>query len=109
MNEGGSGTVLALAIIVVVSGLLMAMFGATNRILEQERLTALAENAAIAGADALRGLSAGAPCEVARQLVLSGSAHIISCSTNDTDFLIQIEKNKLTAKARAGEPILKEN
>ena len=109
VNEAGAGTVLALAIIAIISGLLMAMFGATGRLLEQARLNALAENAAIAGADALRGLAAGPPCEVARELVLSGSAHIMSCSVIDTDLLIQLEKHELTAKARAGESFLKEN
>jgi len=109
IDSKGSGTVLAVALVAIISALLLVMLNLTNRILEQTRLDALAENAAIAGADSLRGLAAGAPCDVARELVLSGSARIISCSTNRTDLLIQLERNGFNSKARAGEPSFEEN
>ena len=108
IDAKGSGTVLAVALVAVISGLLLVILNLTNRIIEQTRLDALAENAAIAGADSLRGLAAGAPCDVARELVLSGAARIISCSTNSTDLLIQLERNGLNSKARAGETSFEE-
>ena len=109
IDSRGSGTVLTVALVAIISALLLMMINLTNRILEQARLDALAENAAIAGADSLRGLAAGAPCDVARELVLSGSARIISCSTNSTDLLIQLEREGLNSKARAGEARFEEN
>ena len=109
INDRGAGTVIAVSLVAVIAGLLAFIFAATNRFLEQTRLSALADNAAIAGADSLRGLIAGAPCDVAGNLVLSGNARIISCSINQTDLLIELERNGLTAHARAGEPIEIEN
>ena len=109
VNDLGAGTVIAVSLIAVIAGLLTLMLSTTNQFLEKTRLEAIADNAAIAGADSLRGLIAGAPCDVARELVLSGSARIISCSINQTDLLIELERNGLTARARAGEPIEVEN
>jgi len=103
--EAGAGTVIAVALITSISLMLTLLLSVTNRWVEQGRLDALAENAAIAGADSLRGLTTGAPCDVARQVVLSGSANIISCSIIETDLLIQLEQSGLTAKSRAGEAI----
>ena len=108
IDSKGSGTVLGLALVAIISGLLLVMIGVTNRTIEQARLDSLAENAAIAGADALRGLAAGIPCDVARELILSGSARIISCSINRTDLLLQLERNGLKSKARAGEASFEE-
>ena len=101
--------VLALGLIAAIVGLSLAFVGATNHLLGQTRLAALAENASLAGADALRGLSAGSPCEVARQVVLSGEGRIISCSIIGTDLLIKLENNGMQAKARAGEPETPQN
>ena len=103
--ETGAGTVIAVALITSISLMLTLLLSVTNRWVQQGRLDALAENAAIAGADSLRGLTTGAPCDVARQVVLSGSANIISCSIIETDLLIQLEQSGLTAKSRAGETI----
>ena len=102
VNDLGAGTVIAVSLIAVITGLLVVMLGATNHFLEQTRLDAIADNAAIAGADSIRGLIAGAPCDVAREVVLSGNARIITCSINQTDLLIEIGHSGLVAKARAG-------
>lgn len=109
VEDRGAGVVLALGLIAAIVGLSLVFVGATNRLLSQTRLTALAENASVAGADALRGLSAGSPCEVARQVVLSGQGRIISCSIIGTDLLIKLENNGMQAKARAGEPETPQN
>jgi len=109
MSELGAGTVIAISMVATIAGLLALMLSASNRLLDQTRLDILAENSAVSGADALRGLVGGAPCDVARHLVLSGAARIIACSINQTDLLIQLERNGLTARARAGEPIPIEN
>ena len=109
VEDRGAGVVLALGLIAAIVGLSLAFVGATNRLLSQTRLAALAENASVAGADALRGLIAGSPCEVARQVVLSGEGRIISCSIIGTDLLIKLENNGMQAKARAGEPETPQN
>lgn len=109
IEDRGAGVVLALGLISAIVGLSLAFVAATNQLIQQSRLAALAENASVAGADALRGLSAGSPCEVARQVVLSGEGRIISCSIIGTDLLIKLENNGMQAKARAGEPETPQN
>lgn len=109
VEESGAGVVLALALIAAIVGLAALLVSSSNRLLNQVRLAALADNASLAGADALRGLISGAPCDVAGQLVLSGGARILSCSIIDTDLLIKVESEGAVAMARAGEPETPQN
>jgi len=109
VEDSGAGVVLALALITAIVTLATVLFSVSNRQIHQERLSALADSASLAGADALRGLSAGAPCDVARQLVLSGNARILSCSIIETDLLIEVESEGTVAVARAGEPETPQN
>jgi hypothetical protein len=99
MREGGAGTVLALAILALISGLTLIVFTASQGIVNQVRLNALAENTSIAAADALRGLVAGAPCDVAKSM-----APVHSCEIIGGDVLIELEDSGITARSRAGEP-----
>lgn len=96
--------ILALGLMTAILGLSLALVSASNRYLQQARLNALAENASIAGADALRGLVAGTPCDVAKKVALSGESRVISCSIIGTDLLIKLESDGLVAKSRAGAP-----
>lgn len=99
MSERGSGTVVALGILAAILSVSLVMVNVANRALEQTRLNAMADNAAVAAADALRGLVAGYPCEVAKQL-----APVTHCEIVDSDVLVEVAKGDQTAKARAGEP-----
>lgn len=99
MREEGAGTVLAMALMALISGITLIVFTASHAIVNQVRLNALAENTSIAAADALRGLVAGAPCEVAKSM-----APVRSCVILGSDVLIELEQSGITAKSRAGEP-----
>jgi hypothetical protein len=99
MKENGAGTVLAIALIALITGLTLVILNVSQRVLEQVRLDALAENASIAAADALRGLVAGIPCEVAKSM-----APVTSCVIVGDDVLLQLERHGLRSRARAGEP-----
>lgn len=99
LGERGSGTVLALAIVAVIVGLMYLLAQVTNQYVEQARLNALADNASVAAADALRGLVAGYPCEAAKEL-----APVTTCEVIGNDVLVEVAQNGLTAKSRAGEP-----
>ena len=99
VSERGAGTVLALALIGVIIGIALLILNVTNRSAQQARLNAETDNAAVAAADSLRGLVAGYPCDVARQL-----APVTNCELLESDVLIKTARDGLTAKARAGEP-----
>jgi secretion/DNA translocation related TadE-like protein len=99
MKDDGAGTVLAIAILTIIAGLTLGILNVSQRVVEQVRLNALAENASIAAADALRGLVAGIPCEVAKSM-----APVSSCVIEGNDVLIELERHGLRARSRAGEP-----
>ena len=99
ISELGAGTVIALGLIAALVGMTLLFVNLSNRLIDQARLNALADSAAVAGADALRGLVAGYPCEVARAL-----APVTRCEIMGNDVLIEVGEGGLSAKARAGEP-----
>ncbi|MEN9603640.1 MAG: hypothetical protein RL545_329 [Actinomycetota bacterium] len=99
MNERGAGTALALGLIASITALTWVILGIGNSVVQQARVNALADTAALAAADALRGLVAGYPCDVARQI-----APITRCEILGTDVLVEVSINGHSALARAGEP-----
>lgn len=90
---------MALGLVAAIVGVTLLMFNVSNRVIQQARLDALADNAALAGADALRGLVAGYPCDVAKEL-----APVTSCLVIENDVLLEVASEGLKARARAGEP-----
>ena len=99
VSEAGAGTVLAIGLILSIVSVTAVMFTYSNKELEQAQLNSQTDNAAVAAADALRGLVAGYPCDVAKELV-----PIRTCEIRGNDVLIETAKDGLTARARAGEP-----
>lgn len=77
--ERGSGTVLAagLALVVLLVGA-MVMLLAQSAVLAS-RAASAADLAALAGADALRGLTDGEPCAVAAVVAARHAAGVVSC------------------------------
>ena len=98
--DRGSGSVLAIGIIAAMLCLVTVFAIPLNQLLSQARLQVMADNAAVAAADALRGLVAGSPCDVARGF----SAEISLCEVIGSDVRIELRDGSLTARARAGEP-----
>lgn len=99
VDQRGAGTVVALGLVAAIVGITLVMFNVSNRVIQQARVNALADIAAVAAADALRGLVAGYPCEVAREL-----APVTSCVIIENDVLLEVASEGLKARARAGEP-----
>jgi len=99
VTDSGAGTAIALGVIAAIMALTIVMIGVGNGVVKQARLNALADAAALAAADALRGLVAGYPCDVAKHL-----APISKCLVLGGDVLVQVRSEGQTAEARAGEP-----
>lgn len=98
--DRGSGSVVAVGLISAILALVTVCAIPLNSALSQTRLQIVADNTAIAAADALRGLVAGAPCDVAR----SFQKELITCQVIGGDVRIELREGNLTARARAGEP-----
>jgi secretion/DNA translocation related TadE-like protein len=110
-RERGSGTVLALGL-----GLVVIMAAALLLLLAQSaaaasRAAAAADLAALAAADAARGITSGEPCAVARQVALQNNATVLACF-EAPDATVQVRTRlsagpflgAATGLARAGPP-----
>lgn len=98
--DRGSGSVLALGLIASFLAYTTLLVNVSQGLVAQARLDAVADSAAMAAADALRGLVAGYPCDVAKQV-----AHdITSCRVIGDDVLVHLTSETWVSRARAGEP-----
>lgn len=78
--ELGSGTLLAMALglLVIVATALIVLLAQSA--VMASRVAAAADLAALAGADAARGITAGEPCNVAEEVARRNGARVLSCS-----------------------------
>ena len=110
-SERGSGTVLAVGlgiVVVMVMALLLLLAQASTA---ASKAAAAADLAALAAADALRGVSAGEPCFVAAEVAARHKATLVSC-TEGGDQSVEVSTELAagpllgvaTGRARAGPP-----
>lgn len=110
-SERGSGTVLALAFVLVllVAGTAVGLLAQAGVL--ASRAAAAADLAALAAADAARGLAPGEPCTVAAEVAARNDARISSCRIEGGD-TVQVGTElhtrspfgTATGLARAGPP-----
>lgn len=101
--EHGSGTVLAIGLIAMLVAAFAVLQIPIKQFAESARVQTVAEQAAIAGADALRGLTAGIPCEVALLTVIQNQATMASCRVVGNTVYVSVRTNPLiVAEALAG-------
>ncbi|WP_320536464.1 Rv3654c family TadE-like protein [Pseudarthrobacter sp. IC2-21] len=99
-TERGSGTILAagLALVIIMTMTLMLLLAQSA--VMASRAAAAADLAALAGADALRGLTSGAPCAVAAEVAARHDALITSC-TEGTGQTVEL-RTMLNARGMLG-------
>lgn len=78
--ERGSGTVLALALILMLVVLLAATQSVSLAVVSSAQAARGADLAALAAADAARGLSTGSPCAVAEAVASRNAVELTSCA-----------------------------
>ncbi|MGY2745121.1 Rv3654c family TadE-like protein [Pseudarthrobacter sp. O4] len=109
--ERGSGTVLALGLgMVLITAIVLILFLAQSAVMAS-RAAAAADLAALAAADAVRGITAGEPCTVASEVARRNNARVLSCSEGTGETVqVRTELNAgtvfgaATGLARAGPP-----
>lgn len=110
-SERGSGTVLALGLgLVVITAVALLLLLAQSAV-AASRAAAAADLAALAAADAARGITSGEPCAVAREVALKNDAAMVACSEGP-DATVQVRTElgagpflgAATGLARAGPP-----
>ncbi|MFF2344963.1 Rv3654c family TadE-like protein [Pseudarthrobacter sp. NPDC058119] len=110
-RERGSGTVLAAGLALVVITAMAAMLLLAQAAVLAGRAATAADLAALAGADALRGITTGDPCTVAAEVAARHAAAVLSCSEGSgqtVQVLTELAERPLlgaaTGRARAGPP-----
>jgi secretion/DNA translocation related TadE-like protein len=110
-RERGSGTVLAagLALVLIMAMALMLLLAQSA--VMASRAAAAADLAALAAADALRGLTSGDPCGVAAEVAARHGATLVSCGEGAgqtvevrTELIARSPLGSATGHARAGPP-----
>jgi secretion/DNA translocation related TadE-like protein len=89
-SDSGAGSILGLGIISMVLGIMTLGLGFTSQSLVIARLQAQTDNAALAAADVLRGLSVGFPCETAEQIVQGFGGTLEQCHKVNLDIYISV-------------------
>lgn len=79
LNDRGSGTVLGLTLVLLGVLMFSALQLPLRGVYELARLQNIADSAALAAEDSLRGITTGIPCEVADVVVAANHAEIASC------------------------------
>ncbi|MDQ0819705.1 secretion/DNA translocation related TadE-like protein [Arthrobacter sp. V4I6] len=110
--DRGSGTVLALALglVLLIAAVLIALLA--QAAMMASRAAAAADLAALAAADAARGITDGEPCAIAREVARRHQSRVLSCSEGAGETVqvrTQLDAGTMfgasaTGLARAGPP-----
>jgi secretion/DNA translocation related TadE-like protein len=110
-SERGSGSVLALALGAVVMALLVGVLFLAQAGVMASRAASAADLAALAGADAARGLTSGEPCAVVSEVLAHHNATLSSCVVTGgevvevvTELAYPFSWGVATGHAKAGPP-----
>jgi secretion/DNA translocation related TadE-like protein len=102
----GSGTILGLAVAIVVLSGLLASNLAVFALISAEKLRVQADQIAVAAADSARGLITGFPCQTADQIASMYMVSLDSCRIVGFDSFIRLRSVvagiELFASSRAG-------
>jgi uncharacterized membrane protein len=105
-NDTGAGTILAFGLIIVILGIFSAGSFFSLHLLVNTRLQATTEAIALAATDALRGVSSGYPCIVAKDIATNSQLVLERCRIVGFEVFVETSFKSLglvhKARARAG-------
>jgi len=107
-RESGAATVLAVGLIAAMVVLLAALVPVVVLLGAHGRAAAVADAAALAGADTALGAVAGIPCDTAARIARAGGAATVRCGQQGVDVRVDVTVEVLglpvPGAARAGPP-----
>ena len=110
-DDRGAGTVLAAGLALAMLVLMMLVLGLATAAMAAGKASTAADLAALAAADAFRGLSVGSPCRVAAEVASANSATLVACTELPGSNSVQLKVTVKTTlpwpaygQARAGPP-----
>ena len=105
-NDAGAGTILAFSVLIVILGIFSAGSFFSLHLLVNTRLQATTEAIALAATDALRGVSSGYPCIVAKDIATNSQLVLERCRIVGFEVFIETSFEAFgtvhKARARAG-------
>lgn len=110
-GERGSGTILGAGLALVLITLLAALLVVVQAAVGASRTAAAADLAALAAADAARGLTTGEPCGIARAVAEENDVELVDCRVVDgvivditTSLKLPPPWGEAIGRSRAGPP-----
>jgi len=107
-SDRGAGSILALALVAAVSALALASVALGAGLTARQRVIGAADAAALAAADAARGIVPGIPCELAARVAEANAAALAHCAADGYVVTVELRGEwaglPLTARATAGPP-----
>ena len=107
-GERGSGGVLALALLALLTVLALAAVGMGAALAARQRVVAAADAGALAAADTALGIHPGIPCAVAAEVVAAHDATLVSCEVDGVTATVEARATIIgvgvSIRARAGPP-----
>lgn len=102
--EKGSGTVLGLGVMATMVSLFAGLQTPLTQLYLESKAQAIADLAAVAAADSLRGLASGIPCTVAGVVVAENGGKLATCRIVENTVYVGVRINPfIVAEALAGE------
>lgn len=107
-SDRGAGAVLALALLAATALLALAACALGAGLTARQRVIGAADSAALAAADAVRGIVSGVPCEVAGRVAAANGAVLSGCAIDGDVATVELADSwggiALVARSRAGPP-----
>ena len=107
-DDRGGGTVLALALVMVVVTIGLSGVVLASALTARQRVVGAADLAALAAADAASGAIGGRPCEVAASVARGNSARLMACESDGLVVSVTVGGEfagiPIVARSRAGPP-----
>jgi hypothetical protein len=102
-NDAGAGTIVAFSVLILILGIFSAGSFFSLHLLANTRLQATTEAIALAATDALRGVSTGYPCIVAKDIAANSQLVLERCRIVGFEVFIgtSLETAGIVHKARA--------
>ncbi|MGB3414748.1 MAG: Rv3654c family TadE-like protein [Microbacteriaceae bacterium] len=93
--ERGSATVLSIGIVVLIVSLLSALLILVQALSHSSRMQGLVDTAALAAADAARGIIPAAPCALAAEILAQETPQSFECYQDEYQVRVVLQSNIL--------------
>ena len=107
-DDGGSASVVAVGLLLMVVALVLGVAGTARVLVERSRVAGAADASALAGADVAAGLTAGVVCDAARRAAEANRAALVACETDGSIVTVRVSSTlgllPVAASATAGPP-----